>query len=149
MRLDGRQSASEYVFPYPDARFDVCMATSVFTHLLADETEHYINEAARVIKPGGAMLASFFLLNEESLRCIEQGKSSLAFADQLNGCRISNPDTPEAAVAYNESSVHAMLQRAGFEIVYQQFGGWCGRPVVGEDYYQDFLVARLSINSAK
>ncbi len=37
---EGRHRADEYRFPYPDASFDVAVATSVFTHLLEGEANH-------------------------------------------------------------------------------------------------------------
>ena len=45
--------ASEYTFPYEDGEFDVVVLTSVFTHMLPDDVAHYLDEIARVLKPGG------------------------------------------------------------------------------------------------
>lgn len=39
--------AAEHVFPYPDAAFDVALATSLFTHLKPFESERYQAETAR------------------------------------------------------------------------------------------------------
>src|SRR5690349_5044074 len=36
----GAESATTFPFPYPDAHFDLVIATSVFTHLLEDEADH-------------------------------------------------------------------------------------------------------------
>lgn len=59
----GAAEARSYRFPFEDATFDVVYAASLFTHLLPDETANYFREARRVIKPGGACLFSFFLLD--------------------------------------------------------------------------------------
>ena len=48
----GKQSGTEFRFPYEDADFDFAFATSLFTHLLRDEAQHYLAETARVLKPG-------------------------------------------------------------------------------------------------
>ena len=62
----GQHSASEYRFPYDDASFDLVIATSVFTHLLEQEADHYLAETARVLAPGGRLFATFFVLDDDS-----------------------------------------------------------------------------------
>ena len=44
----------------------MAVAHSLFPYLLAEEFEHYAAEIARVLKPGGRLLATFFLLDEEA-----------------------------------------------------------------------------------
>ena len=77
----GAHAAVEYRFPYDDATFDVVVATSVFPHLLEEETAHYLAESARVLKPGGRLLATFFVLDEHSRGAIARGAAGLAFLD--------------------------------------------------------------------
>jgi SAM-dependent methyltransferase len=43
----GSQKAIDYRFPYEDERFDFVILTSVLTHLLEEEAEHYVAETAR------------------------------------------------------------------------------------------------------
>ena len=43
----GRHKAAEYRFPYPDGSFDLVVLGSVFTHMLTDDTAHYLSEMAR------------------------------------------------------------------------------------------------------
>ena len=62
----GLLSPTEFRFPYHDQRFDVVVAHSLFPYLLAEEFEHYVAEIARVLKSGGRLLATFFLLDGES-----------------------------------------------------------------------------------
>jgi SAM-dependent methyltransferase len=42
--------------PYPDRRFDLAFAVSVFTHLAYDTQRLWARELARVLKPGGSLL---------------------------------------------------------------------------------------------
>lgn len=63
---EGRISTREFRFPYDDASFDVVFAASVFTHMAPANTEHYFEEAARVLKPGGRCLFSLFLLDHQA-----------------------------------------------------------------------------------
>jgi 2-polyprenyl-3-methyl-5-hydroxy-6-metoxy-1,4-benzoquinol methylase len=43
---------------FPDARFDVVYATSIFTHYTESEQFAWLAELARVLKPGGVLLAT-------------------------------------------------------------------------------------------
>jgi SAM-dependent methyltransferase len=45
--------------PAADASFDMACAFSVFTHLQHEETFSYLEELARVLKPGGRLVFSF------------------------------------------------------------------------------------------
>src|SRR3954454_3335822 len=67
---------SEYVFPYPNATFDFVFLTSVFTHMLPTDMEHYVSEIVRVLKPNGRSLCTFLLLNDESMRFMNAGFST-------------------------------------------------------------------------
>jgi SAM-dependent methyltransferase len=128
-RKDGEWKAAEYVFPYGDASFDVVFLASVFTHLLPPETENYIREIARVLVPGGRCVSTFFLLNRESKRRIEQGRNSMAFphAHESRQCRLADKRSPETAVAYEEDFVRELHERCGLGVAEISYGFWCGR----------------------
>lgn len=136
----GKYKALEYSFPYGDHAFDFTFLTSVFTHMLPQDMEKYLSEIARVLKPGGRCLITYFLLNNESLQLIGSNKSSLDFKHDLNGCLTINKDIPESAIAYNEEFIREIYDRHGLEIVRPiLYGSWCGR----ENYlsYQDIIIA--------
>jgi len=61
----GAGDASSFTFPYASERFDILLASSLFTHLLPATTQQYLNEARRVMRPEGHFLATFFVLDEE------------------------------------------------------------------------------------
>lgn len=60
---EGQERAAEYRFPYPDNSFDIVYAASVFTNILPEGAANHFKESARVLKPGGCCLFSFFLLD--------------------------------------------------------------------------------------
>jgi SAM-dependent methyltransferase len=125
----GDVSPSSFVFPYGDAVFDVAFLASVFTHLLPDSVEHYLRELARVLKPGGRCLASYFLLNEDSERAIRAGtvKPLHRFPEKLPGCRVLSKELPESAVAYEEARIRALYPKCGLEIIEPiRHGKWAG-----------------------
>jgi SAM-dependent methyltransferase len=124
----GTYPASEYRFPYEDQTFDFVFLTSVFTHLLPRDMEHYFSEIARVLKPGGRCLITYFLLNEESIPMLDGGRSILNFVERGERYRTINKSRPEDAVAYDEKFVRSLYEKYGLvvsEPVY--YGSWCGR----------------------
>ena len=136
----GRQSASSFTFPYGDGEFDFAFLTSVFTHMLPADTDRYLAEIARVLAPGGRCFATFFLLDEEALRLIGEGKSTRPMGHQLGSCRVDNPKVPELAVGYPEAEAAALFAKHGLVIRQPVLHGkWCGRPDAPS--YQDIITA--------
>jgi SAM-dependent methyltransferase len=135
----GRYRADEYRFPYQDGSFDVAVLTSVLTHLLQDECEHYLAEVARVLAPGGRMLATFFLLNDTSRALIAEGQAGLAFTDADEVVAVVDEAVPEEAVAYADEWVFETLRRHDLVLTQVHPGSWCGR----EEFvsFQDVVVA--------
>jgi ubiquinone/menaquinone biosynthesis C-methylase UbiE len=125
---------------------------SVFTHLLPDDLTNYLAEIARVMKPGGRCLITYFLLNAESLERIESWLSEhpdeadrgvpggLGFRWPLGDrCRLYSKDVPETAVAYSESWIGAEYARYGLTIVRTQYGEWCRGSL--QPGWQDLMLA--------
>jgi len=136
----GRYRSSEYRFPYASESFDFVFLTSVFTHMLPDDMEHYFSEISRVIKKGGRCLITFFLWNEEALQLINAGKSIYDFKYEGKGFRTIHRDTPESAVAYDERFIRGMYEKFRFTIREPiHFGSWCGRE--NALAYQDVIIA--------
>jgi SAM-dependent methyltransferase len=135
----GSLDDTSYVFPFEDASFDVVILTSVFTHMLPVGLAQYTGEIARVLRPGGRVLVTMFLLNPESNRLRVEPESMFAFAHDRGVYALHTPDPPEAAVAYSEDYVRGIFDARRLEL--QVFyGSWCGR----SDYLdmQDVIVGR-------
>jgi SAM-dependent methyltransferase len=123
----GLVPASEYLFPYSDARFDFALLTSVFTHMRPSDVSHYLAELSRVLAPGGKCLATFFILNEPARRLIESGRSSLDLSYSLPGCWTTNPQIPETAIGYEEQEVVRLARERSLTLQCLGYGKWCGR----------------------
>ncbi len=57
----GKTEASKWILDWEDGSFDVVTAFSLFTHLgEQDCARQYVNECRRVLRPGGAILATWY-----------------------------------------------------------------------------------------
>lgn len=59
----GSTTPETFTFPCADRSVDVVMATSLFTHLLPAAAARYVAEIARVLKPRGRGVLTFFLFD--------------------------------------------------------------------------------------
>jgi SAM-dependent methyltransferase len=132
----GVVAPAQYRFPYDDAAFDLVLATSVFTHLLADTARRYVAEAARVLAPGGVLFTTWFLMRPQpspaaAFRFTRLGDDGAAVADR---------GLPEAAVAYDAAWVEDELARYGLALRQPALPGrWAGTPGTT---FQDIVIAK-------
>lgn len=80
--------------------------------MLRRDVEHYLAEIARVLRPGGRCLASFFLLDERT----NPARARTGFPDVAEGCRLRSREMPEWEVAYDESEARLMYAQSGLQI---------------------------------
>lgn len=133
-----KTEATDFIFPYPDQRFDFVFLTSVFTHMMPDEVENYINEISRVIKPGGRCLMSFFIINCVSEDLMIREPNHMKFPVNKGFYRLHSAKVETANVAYDEEWLFDKLNEAGFKLESVKYGQWSGR----KDYfdYQDLVI---------
>jgi SAM-dependent methyltransferase len=143
-RPHGRYQASEYRFPFDDATFDLVVLVSVFTHLLPEDMTHYVSEINRVLGDGGRCFATYFLLNDESRRLMNEGRGSLRFKHRVGPHWLVTPKVPELGVAYEEPYVRDLFGDPFSEAAFY-YGGWCGRRALWSEESgpgdQDIVVA--------
>lgn len=136
----GTLRAVEDRLPFADGAFDVVLASSLFTHLLTAETEHYLAEVARVLADGGTAFVSFFLLNEESRALIAAEACGFRFETAVGDAFVHDARNPEGAVAYDESFILDVFRRLGLTVRKPLlYGCWCCREHFTS--YQDIVVA--------
>jgi SAM-dependent methyltransferase len=137
----GDVQAAEFIFPYGDAIFDVVFLTSVFTHMQARPTCHYLDEIHRVLKPGGRCLFTTFLLNDEAVRLMQAGQSCWNIVHELEDCFTADPHVPENVIGFKEALVLQWIAARGFTIENISYSGWCKSPLNSD---QDMVVIRKS-----
>ena len=132
-------SASRFRFPFGDRAFDFAFATSVFTHLVIDETRQYLFESARTLVPGGRLLATFFLLNESSVAQLPM-LPSFNFPVLMGSMRLADPDNPGVGVAVEEPLILELIHNTEMTIERIEYGIWSGQQ--NGMTFQDVVVCR-------
>jgi SAM-dependent methyltransferase len=135
----GNEEAASVTFPYPGSHFTFVFATSLFSHLLADATRRYFAETARVLKPGGRALLTFFLLDDFARQRAREGKTSPGFPQRWEHGLLNNLEKPEDAVAYDVDWILNALREAGLHPRSPiRWGKWSGREKPLS--YQDIVI---------
>ncbi len=137
-RSDG-DDAGRFVFPYAPDTFDFAFATSVFTHMLRGEIMNYLQETRRVLRPGGVLFATYFLINDSSLVLMKKG--TFRFHPTEGGYYVMDRQLQTANVAYDEQEIFRIYRHAGFDVTGCYYGNWSGRQE-GVTDFQDIVIAQ-------
>jgi ubiquinone/menaquinone biosynthesis C-methylase UbiE len=126
----GTVKAEEYDLPYDDASFDVVWLFSVFTHMLAADVAHYMEEISRVLRPGGRLAATFLVINEASAKSMQSGLGwyNFTYHEGPQWQLREGMDVPELGIAYDESYVRDLYTRNGLTVSELYAGTWSGQP---------------------
>lgn len=137
----GKLSPSKFSFPYANGFFDFVFATSVFTHLLSQDAQHYLEEIHRVLKPGGRALVTFFRIDELAQKNISEKKAACLLTFKWDDhAYYSHKNVPEAEIGYTDTWIQLAANQAGLTIEKILHGSWSGR----KDYlsYQDIIILK-------
>lgn len=136
----GRLAPEATVFPCDDASIDIVLLSSVFTHLLPSAMEAYARETARVLRPGGRCLISYFLMDAEAEEAVAAGSTIFDFRYRIGPAITFAPANPTEGVAYTEDFAFGVLRNADLEIEQVRRGTW--RSVRSYEVEHDWLAAR-------
>lgn len=137
----GKIPAHEYGFPFNSEFFDFVFATSVFTHMLPKDVEHYLTEISRVLRPGGRCLSTFFILNESVE--IQKETKELDFKYDIGIYKTDNVKEHESAVAYREQYIRSLYKKVGLKVREPiHYGSWSGRTIFLS--FQDIVITYKS-----
>jgi SAM-dependent methyltransferase len=136
----GAIAEAEFAFPCADSTIDLAFATSLFTHMRIDPVRHYLREAARVLRPGGRLAFTAYLIDSDSRRALADGRAGMDFAPWRDGAWVLDPAHPERAIAHDADVLAAAVAAAGLRAAAPPLSGsW--RPPAGYDGWQDLWVA--------
>ena len=143
----GALAPERFVFPFPDNSFDAVVAWSVFTHLYPATIEHYLSEINRMLRPGGRLGASFFVLDERARGEVRSGRSLYPVSHRMDGYSTSNPTMPEDLIAVDHRWLLDAFDRAGLSIDELRPGSWSNNPV--DPAYAQLNTQDLVIGTAR
>lgn len=119
----GTGVAAEHTFPYEDGRFDVVLATSLATHMHRAETARFLQEFGRVLRPGGSVFLTAYLLTADATLAMAR-PGAVRFDGVQGDLRLLDPERPMAGVAVPEEWLRADARRAGLTVDRVAYGTW-------------------------
>ncbi len=138
--LNAQQKAENFIFPYQDNLFDVVVLTSVFTHMQPAEVQHYLKQIKRILKPGGHCLATFFLINENTIELLKGNPNLMQFNFEYDGYYLHDDKVKDANIAFKTSSLNNMANQANLTIKTLNNGWWKGGDKTQSLNYQDVVI---------
>ncbi|MFN8114135.1 MAG: class I SAM-dependent methyltransferase [Solirubrobacterales bacterium] len=139
---------SAYEFPFAADGFDAALAASVFTHMEPDGVRRYLGEAVRVLRPGGVLVATFFLVDAATEELLAGTAPAFRLDHRLTDAAgepylAADPRVPEFCVGLFEAQLLTAAAEAGFEPGPDiERGWWSGREVPAGAPYQDVVTLR-------
>lgn len=109
--------AANYVFPYDDSSFDLAYAGSLFTHLTPAAATNYLNQIARVLKPGGVFASTWNMYNSETEKVLPGRSLGETWPHERDHHRLKDAEHPESNVAFDELWVRPRYGAAGLQVV--------------------------------
>ncbi len=105
-------SGAHRVLPLPAGagEFSLVNAESVFTHTLQDQAEFYLREAARVLRPDGFVVTTWFLFDKRQFPMMQSFQNALYI----------NEVDPSNAVIFDRLWLQETVRDAGLVITWAQ-----------------------------
>ena len=134
----GTKNAAEFKFPYLSGGFDLVILSSVLTHILPQAIENYLQETARVLRPGAPAFISVFLFDEAAANAVNSQTTIFDFRHRIGSCLTFDSLHPEEGIACEEVWFFEQVNRAGLRLSTVRRGDW--REVRSYVITQDYVV---------
>ncbi len=119
---------------------DFAFAISVFTHLNPEDSQSYLDEFSRVLRPGGRAYITAFIIDDEFFRFVEDTGRHKAVTKRGEGFYDAY-ERQHYLCGYSLARWSGMIERAGLDVLSYDVGSWARKP--GARRYQDtFVVER-------
>lgn len=102
----GNSRTPTRAFPVESGAFTLVLAHSVFTHLHQAQSEYYLQEVARILRPDGLAFTSWFFFERASCPFLDKSQHTL-FVNELD---------PTQAVLYDREWLIGAVRRAGLSV---------------------------------
>ena len=98
----------DFVFPYPDATFDLAFSMSVYTHLSRAIVDHYLAETSRVLRPGGICVNTFFVIDAFALDAMRKQRADRSYLDAGDGSYVEDLNNPNFGIGFEPDAITSM-----------------------------------------
>jgi SAM-dependent methyltransferase len=135
------EALATYEWPVAAASIDLAVAFSLFTHLNMPDSKRYFEELARVLKPNGLALLTFFLVDDRYEPAKHVGTRwyfDRTIEGQPDWYWASWFEIPERQIGVSPAGINYLMADT-FELVKVHRGWWTGQPGA---FLQDTLVFR-------
>lgn len=136
---EGTIQPADLEFPARTGKFDVATLYSIFTHFYAADIAVYLRELHRVLRPGGIVVASWFLYDDDSLERVQSSERQPMVHRLDEDTIYKDLEDPLAAIAFHERAVRALVAEADLELVDIEHGRWKGD---AGPAFQDLVILR-------
>ena len=148
---EGKITTRDIILPAESNSVDRIVLNSVFTHMFEKDIIHYLKEFSRVLKDDGLVLASFFVIDDNALNAVRNGKRKLgrhplSFKFKKGrGCYINDEQYPEGAVAFTPKRIQKILKKGNMSLEGKIHRGvWSG--FADTENGQDILILKKKRN---
>ena len=132
--------AATYKFEYPSASFHMACAISVFSHMIDNEVENYLSETFRVLKNGGKLIATFFVMDNDSLSAMSADYKGFRFDYEYEHYYLMDKNVKSANVCFKKDYLDSVIVKNGFTIQSAIRGSWFGIKNGNNLAFQDVYV---------
>jgi SAM-dependent methyltransferase len=120
-RPKGKHKPEHVRFPHEDDHFDTVCAFNVFVYMTERAITNYLREVARVLSSGGVGLMTFKAILNGDLGPREGTRTYVRLRD---GVYTRRPEHDGWAMAYDDSLIRSMIDRAGLDLDAFEVGEW-------------------------
>jgi hypothetical protein len=117
--------------------------------MVPEDTLHYLREFRRLLRPGGLIYATCFILDDETLakaRTSAPTTWSLTFSHEYaRGAYLQDAACPTYAIGYSLDSLTEMIATSGLRLDRFIRGDWCR--LHGGEAGQDVMILRLPLRA--
>lgn len=137
-------SAASYTFPAEDGSVDAALATSLFSHLMADDAKAYLQESGRVLRPGGRLMLTGFLVGPGDREKLGARECRLALQPFGEDAYVADPRHPERAIGFDETAFMSWAAQAGLKLSgdYAR-GDWRAPSATGGEFQDRLVLERI------
>jgi SAM-dependent methyltransferase len=112
---DERETTA-HPLPFEDESFDLVYAGALFTDIPFETTCHYLAEAARILKPGGRVVATWLVFNEGT-QAVVPGRSVTKRWPRDYGSHRNTAEGVWPSLLYEESWLRTQHDSAGLDVL--------------------------------